>query len=430
MTYPHGSIQSISRDGFGRRVVVTAAVPHGVSRGLFVAVLGIALVFAAWAGLASAYVLFRDDALKALISRQVSTNRNHDVQIAALEAELAQLRSAKFVDQDRIERQLAELARMQRTIEARHGALAALAQTVPDTRGEITGSIPKLPPAAKEQPPAHQLDPDAKPRPISDIIHVEPPSNASVLQSRSALLPVSLAPTMGSDAENEIAALAQKLSRLGADQANALNALETRLDDRLARTRRVLDELGLARRPAMQATGGPFIPVHEAPEDPFARQIYRVRHTATAIAQGNRQFEGIPVLPPLFGAIEVTSGYGRRLDPFLRQLALHSGVDLRGTTGDPVRAAASGTITFAGSHAGYGLMVEVDHGNGLSTRYAHLSKVIAKEGTRVSSGTIVGEVGSTGRSTGPHLHFEVRSNGEAVDPQRYLRAGLRLTEIR
>jgi murein DD-endopeptidase MepM/ murein hydrolase activator NlpD len=114
------------------------------------------------------------------------------------------------------------------------------------------------------------------------------------------------------------------------------------------------------------------------------------------------------------------------MDPFVRQLAMHTGVDFRGEPGDPVRAAAAGKIIQAERNGGYGLMVEVDHGSGILTRYAHLSAVSVSEGATVDVGAVIGRIGSTGRSTGPHLHYEVRVNGEAVDPQRYLRAGLRL----
>jgi murein DD-endopeptidase MepM/ murein hydrolase activator NlpD len=105
---------------------------------------------------------------------------------------------------------------------------------------------------------------------------------------------------------------------------------------------------------------------------------------------------------------------------------MHTGVDFRGEPGDPVRAAAAGKVVLAERNGGYCLMVEIDHGNGIATRYAHLSAVAVEAGGNVAPGALVGRVGSTGRSTGPHLHYEVRVNGEPVDPQKYLRAGLRL----
>ena len=105
---------------------------------------------------------------------------------------------------------------------------------------------------------------------------------------------------------------------------------------------------------------------------------------------------------------------------------MHTGLDFRSSSGDPVRATASGKVESAGWSGGYGKMVEIDHGNGLSTRYGHLSEIDVKVGQPIKIGQTIGRVGSTGRSTGPHLHYETRIEGDAVDPQKFLRAGLRL----
>jgi murein DD-endopeptidase MepM/ murein hydrolase activator NlpD len=107
---------------------------------------------------------------------------------------------------------------------------------------------------------------------------------------------------------------------------------------------------------------------------------------------------------------------------------MHSGLDFRAPTGEPARATAAGKVVTAGWSGGYGKMVEIDHGNGFSTRYGHLSEILVKEDQAVRPGQIVGRVGSTGRSTGPHLHYETRVDGDAVDPHKFLRAGLRLGE--
>jgi murein DD-endopeptidase MepM/ murein hydrolase activator NlpD len=102
---------------------------------------------------------------------------------------------------------------------------------------------------------------------------------------------------------------------------------------------------------------------------------------------------------------------------------------MQAQTGDPVRATANGTVTVAGWQGGYGKMVEIDHGNGLITRYGHLSSIEVNVGQSVKNGHTVGKVGSTGRSTGPHLHYETRVDGDAIDPQKFLRAGAKITAI-
>ena len=134
----------------------------------------------------------------------------------------------------------------------------------------------------------------------------------------------------------------------------------------------------------------------------------------------------MPVRKPVVGEVDMSSPFGMRMDPFMKGPAIHTGIDLRGDIGDPVRVTADGTVTIAGWNGGYGNMVEVNHGNGLSTRYGHMSKIEVKVGQHVKIGQTIGRIGSTGRSTGPHLHYETRIDGEPVNPQKFLRAGLRL----
>ena len=137
------------------------------------------------------------------------------------------------------------------------------------------------------------------------------------------------------------------------------------------------------------------------------------------VAAGNAQLMAIPSLRPVEGA-RLGSSFGNRVDPFNKHLAFHSGLDFSIASGADVVAAAGGRVRFAGSKGGYGKLVELDHGNGLRTRYAHLSSFQVKAGDLVTPGQRLGAVGSTGRSTGPHLHFEVLHKGRFVDPQRFL----------
>ena len=124
------------------------------------------------------------------------------------------------------------------------------------------------------------------------------------------------------------------------------------------------------------------------------------------------------------------SAYGRRVDPFTGQWAMHEGIDFLADAGSPIAAAAAGVIVFAGFHPQYGYMVDIDHGNDLVTRYAHASKLFVKEGDVVQRGHKIGEVGSTGRSTGPHLHFEVRYRGAAQNPSKFLVSNSQSTTAR
>jgi len=116
----------------------------------------------------------------------------------------------------------------------------------------------------------------------------------------------------------------------------------------------------------------------------------------------------------------VTSGFGWRVHPITGDSEFHQGIDIAASEGTSVVAAASGTISSRGWYGGYGRLIIIDHGNGIETRYGHLSGYAVDQGGEVSAGQVVGYIGSSGISTGPHLHFEVRVNGEAVDPKHYL----------
>ena len=125
-------------------------------------------------------------------------------------------------------------------------------------------------------------------------------------------------------------------------------------------------------------------------------------------------------LEKLDGLGEVTSGFGRRSDPIDGGSKYHTGIDLRAPEGSPIKVAADGIVKNVGQRGGYGNAVEIDHGNGLTTLYAHASELLVTKGQKVSEGDTVGLAGQTGRATGPHLHFEVRVNDRPVDPTRAL----------
>jgi murein DD-endopeptidase MepM/ murein hydrolase activator NlpD len=137
------------------------------------------------------------------------------------------------------------------------------------------------------------------------------------------------------------------------------------------------------------------------------------------LVEGSAQRKFLPTLPPIEN-INYTSNFGYRLDPFNGHQTFHEGVDFAAESGTPINAAASGKVIYAETHPAYGKAIDIDHGNGLVTRYAHSSELIVKEGDLVVRGQRIAKVGSTGRSTGPHLHFEVRLNGVPQNPGRFL----------
>jgi murein DD-endopeptidase MepM/ murein hydrolase activator NlpD len=134
-----------------------------------------------------------------------------------------------------------------------------------------------------------------------------------------------------------------------------------------------------------------------------------------------RALAAIPTSMPA-AVMMMSSGFGFRSDPFTGGGAMHAGLDFKGPVGTPILSAAEGRVTFAGFNGGYGKTVEITHANGLLTRYAHLSGLNVARGQMVKRGLQIGRMGSTGRSTGSHLHFEVRLNGRAINPRKFLEA--------
>ncbi|MDT4967352.1 MAG: hypothetical protein QOJ64_2089 [Acidobacteriota bacterium] len=167
----------------------------------------------------------------------------------------------------------------------------------------------------------------------------------------------------------------------------------------------------------LNGAGGPFLPLDEASAVEYKTNHLEQELQAYEVAL--RERATVPSIWPVEGSLE--SGFGVRRNPFGgSSLESHEGQDIETAFGTPVAAAASGTVTIAGTQNGYGNVVYIDHGNGLSTRYGHLSQIDVTVGQTIMRGEVLGRVGSTGRSTGPHLHYEVRINNEPVNPRHYL----------
>jgi murein DD-endopeptidase MepM/ murein hydrolase activator NlpD len=305
--------------------------------------------------------------------------------------------SRQLLNQEQYEQKLDQIMRRQSALENRANAI----QTMPDSI--VTGSTR---PTGREQ----TRSVPNRPSPVND--------------RSSDLLPQR---TPGRDFSTAITRLQASLDRVEARQAASLASMEETYDAKARRIRGVLADLGLDATRIAPGIGGPLVAARiPANPEAFEHHVQRVSVARAQVDRLTRTLASVPVRRPVMGEPEISSGFGMRLDPFIRSPAMHTGMDFRGDTGDPARSTADGTVTIAGWQGGYGKMVEIDHGNGLATRYGHLSDIAVKVGQRVRVGHIVGKVGSTGRSTGPHLHYETRVNGEAVDPRKFLRAGLRL----
>lgn len=157
-------------------------------------------------------------------------------------------------------------------------------------------------------------------------------------------------------------------------------------------------------------------------DESFAMRIQRAANNMSDMRGLHDAARALPFYRPTSAGAQ-SSSYGVRLDPFTRRPAFHSGLDFPGSAFTPIHAAAPGVVSYAGVRSGYGNTVEIDHGNGFKTRYAHLAGFSVGVGQRVAVGQRIASMGSTGRSTGPHLHYEVWANGRAQNPNRFLKAG-------
>ncbi|QYO78413.1 M23 family metallopeptidase [Devosia salina] len=229
----------------------------------------------------------------------------------------------------------------------------------------------------------------------------------------------------------DLAATAASVTRMMDETQQAMNGIAVaatqRTDSIVSELGRLGIELDLP-APELDGVGGPLLAPTDgaAATSPMIEDANAVMEALLLYKAARQGLELAPVHMPITGNFRQSSGYGNRKDPFTGGRAFHSGLDFAAPTGTSVLSAADGVVSFVGERSGYGKVVEVDHGNGISTRYAHLSGYLAHEGQQVKTGTPIARVGSTGRSTGPHLHFEVHRADQSVDPKPFLDAGKRI----
>jgi murein DD-endopeptidase MepM/ murein hydrolase activator NlpD len=314
----------------------------------------------------------------------------YEDRIAQLRVEVDRLHSRQYAQAGDINLQLQELTQQQEVLLEQHQYVRQLAQKAAELGIETAA--------------------------------IEPVGDAAAMLLTSSVRGAS------NDAAGAIQATGTAVHEMMLESRMALAAISSEAE---AATDQILTELrGIGIRPRMpggEAMGGPFIPAGDGPD------ALSIVDDANAVAAALTRFKAArgavnaaPVHRPISGYTRISSGYGNRKDPFSRGKAFHSGIDFPAPSGTTVLSAGAGTVTFVGEKSGYGNVVEVSHGNGILTRYAHLSAFLVKKGQTVATGTPIARVGSTGRSTGPHLHFEVRREDGAVDPGRFLTAGKRL----
>ncbi len=381
---------------------------------------------------ATSYLVLRDDLIGGTMARQARMQHEYEDRIAALRAQVDRVTSRQLLDQQVVEDKVEKLLQQQMALSSRHGRLGTLLD-----RAEESGIAEKdVQPEAAPVESQKRADASGGLKAIERLMGM----GGNAPQQKMALAYAPQATSNGQEA------MSDRADRLFSKVTLSLKDIEqqqkTRIDNLtagaseatdaimtiLARTGVKLDADEVAVTPAVtadgDAIGGPF--VEPETTEAFDNSLIGLDTALGRLESVRSQAKKLPFNNPS-PASDITSTFGNRLDPFLGRLALHAGIDFRAPTGTRIVATAPGTVITAGKNGGYGNMVEIDHGNGITTRYAHLSTILVNAGDKIRTGEPIARSGSTGRSTGPHLHYEVRLNGEAVDPMRFLTAGIKLS---
>lgn len=224
--------------------------------------------------------------------------------------------------------------------------------------------------------------------------------------------------------------LLSEIESLHETQLTVVNRLIEQTDRSIENAETIIDRTGLTRKMLADiggrdiARGGPEIAVsfEGGSSEELANSLATLQDKTVQWRAMQDLLRCVPVVSPV-DYYQLTSPFGKRRDPMSGRMAIHEGIDMGGWPGTPVYSSAPGKVVFAGRNGSYGKMVEIDHGCGIHTRYGHLKKVLVKKGQEVGHRTEIGQLGNTGRSTGPHVHYEIRVRGEPLDPEKFIEAG-------
>lgn len=436
------------RQIFGKRSNLSTITieRHGKSRRYKFSALGVSALFSVFAMFlvgyfsATAYLVLRDDLIGMTHARNARLLHEYEDRIAELRANLDRITSRQLLDQQAIEAKVAELIKRQEMLGGRTSKISGLIEKAalhglqksdkkaeeakksdspePPVRNQKTGSITQEVPIKTAAMSGFQLRGATS---GSGFGSKSFELAANKHSSDSAIGGVAIPDiTNFASTQGMFSNVGKRIKQLDFEQRLLVDGLRTAAISKSEKISLALAKLGLDVPVRLDATGGPLLPPQE--DEGFEKAAAALDQSLSDLDTILIQLRNVPTGSPLPGA-SVSSAYGNRIDPFLRTAAMHSGIDFRSKAGTPVKAAASGTVISAGYNGGYGLVVEIRHISGLSTRYAHLSRSLVKEGQKVEAGMPIGKVGSTGRSTGPHLHFEIRRNGEPTNPSKFLMAG-------
>lgn len=367
--------------------------------------------------LATSYLVFRDDLISGSVARQARLQQAYEDRIAALRTQLDRVTSRQLLDQKMMDGKVAELIQRQKALSERHDRLAPVLQ-----RAEHAGTASQT-----EANTNLVMDRDGedvvKSEDADGFYGIDPIITGPTTSTRKPAPHNDKAKT-GVDKAELLDSVDHSLADIEARQSKQIQTLSNTAYESADKIMEALAATGV--KPVIDddkaGTGGPLLLASTNPTSGFDTKLADLDEALSKLESAKTLAKAIPIANPAPG-MPVSSPFGVRKDPLLGLMAFHSGMDFRAISGSLVLATANGTVTAADYNGGYGNMVEVDHGNGLSTRYGHMSQILVSVGQQVKAGDVLGRVGSTGRSTGPHLHYEVRKNGNAINPVGFLTIG-------
>ena len=430
---------------------------------------GLALIFLGWVAFATVNVVFKDRIIAAKDNRFQQMQSAYENRLADLQISYDELNGALVTAEDKFKSTADALSAKQNAISGflnrksqvenaitAHNAsdlrpvAPAGAQPAGADNGVASDSVgySGAPPVDSDDNADSTLS--VMPGPAMPQPRVEKSTHAGMLDNVlkrvskfASLLMERRAPTIGqirtAYAEHPMLkaldAQTARVAALGGDETRMMSQTEVALNSDVDLLRAAVKRTGinpdqfLRKVQAVEGVGGPEIPLDQVHVAGVADQSFDTAylHAGAVLDELNNlssEMGHIPLAVPVTGAeFDRSSGFGARIDPFTGHYAFHPGVDFAGPWGAPVAATAPGIIVFAGNRGGYGNMIEIDHGFGIHTRYGHLSKITVAVGAKVNKGSMVGKMGSTGRSTGPHVHYEVWYDNQVRNPNNFIEAG-------
>lgn len=393
----------------------------------------VALFMLAYLG-ATAYLVLRDDLIGATLAKQARLQHQYEDRIAALRSRIDLITSQQLIEQQVVETRVQELVNRQAALGSRTGVFGSVLQ-----KAAVIGLTPAKVAVPKLRPQAMNSDGGTDPVTTGSIgksgrlrlgalSGTKSPFSSSIIDlakpdpgNKTTSFSYLQAP------DGVFANVENSLINVEAQQIITLKELRATAIRKTKRIAGILKKIGVSLPVnTTKNIGGPLIELDN--KQRFGTHITALDTALNDLKRTRSMVARLPVGSPVPGQT-TSSRYGRRIDPILHRAAMHAGLDFRARKGHPVRATGAGKVVKAGYNGGYGRMVEISHGNGLTTRFAHMSRILVKVGQNIRAGKIVGKVGSTGRSTGPHLHYEIRHRGKAQNPARYVRAGAKLKSL-